>query len=445
MPKLRTTAVATALLFVTVACSGAESDATAPSVNTAPEAVASATPSTSNTSSTITPTTMTEPVELPSFTYGPDHTDLGWLANHAALAVLAELPVDAQLIDLAGKPILADRVAIGLEQLDVPFTRSTTTDIAGHLGTNIIIHRSPGETLREWTARQSNAHPAAIAVHQETVAALNGADLDHATSSVPLSADSWLVAESAPPQELAIDIVDAPRNIVAWSNREAQSYVAENVDITAEAVTISTRSRTSPPSIDELPYESGMAISVDGFGWSTITADVMLPSDEGLWPAIWLLSTDACEGAGRCSGFESTDYHEIDLLETAGGDPTTIHTTVHWWNERHDSSTATRTLGSTSDSTNHRIELERRPGLLIWRIDGEVVHVVADQVDSFDSGPHRSGDMMLLINTAVGGTFAGPSEIGQDGEWLGEALVPASYPDLLEAEFNVTNLQINRH
>ncbi|MEZ5343742.1 MAG: hypothetical protein R2706_20600 [Acidimicrobiales bacterium] len=32
--------------------------------------------------------------------------------------------------------------------------------------------------------------------------------------------------------------------------------------------------------------------------------------------------TAACEAPGRCSAYESTSYHEIDILETNGAQPT---------------------------------------------------------------------------------------------------------------------------
>ena len=92
-----------------------------------------------------------------------------------------------------------------------------------------------------------------------------------------------------------------------------------------------------------------------------------------------------------------------------------------------------------------RVSLERRPGLLVWRIDDAVVHVVTGRVDSFDRGVHQDGPMMLIVNTAVGGPFAGDAEIGRQGAWLGEALVPASYPSELRDTLAVDDITVRHH
>lgn len=357
--------------------------------------------------------------------------------------MLAEFDNADDTIDLTGKPVLADRVAIGLESLGIAFTRSASSDARGEYGTQITVHDTTELALANRPFRTSNEHAEAEAVRRETREALDGEDLHRSQQTTEFGVDSWRVGESAPPNVLAADIVDAPIDVVAWSNREAQRYTAENVTVTDSSLVIATRTRTTPPSIDELPYESGLAISTGTFGWATITADVTLPVNEGLWPALWLLDAEACQGAGRCNDYESTRYHEIDLLETNGSSPTTVHTTVHWWDGRHRSDTATSVL--ESGLTQAELRLERRPGLLIWRIDGDVVHVHTGRVDSFDAGPHRSAPMMLIVNTAVGGSFAGTAEIGREGAWLGEALIPPSHPAQLDDIFVVSRLRVEAH
>ena len=443
--KVRVLTLVFGVLLVATSCSATSRASIQPDTqaNAAPDNAANAlafedSPAPTTTQPSTATTTPPPALEPERFVYGPESVDLTWLADQAALAVLAAIPPDADSIDLAGKPILADRVTIGLESVGMAFTRSNTPDAFGQLGTVITIHDDPQATLRRWSHPEKLISDDARAVRQETVAALSGPDLEYDTAPIISGPDSWLVAESAPPQLLAGELTSARKEVVAWSNREAQSYLNSKVDISGDRITISSNTKTTPPSIDALPYESGMAISATNLGWSTITADVTLPAGDGLWPAIWLLSADACEGAGRCSGFATNEYHEIDLLETRGSDPTTIHTTAHWWDTAHQSSTATSTVVAST----HELAFERRPGLLIWRIDGEVTHAITGRVDSFDTGPHQSGEMMLLINTAVGGTFAGTVEIGRDGHWLGEALVPDSYPQPLDATFIVDNLRI---
>lgn len=447
VPRVRSMILAVSVGLILVACGQ--------TVDAAPEGLAARAPTTdsasssharadarASTTSTSTPSTTstTMPTPEPRFTYGPGGQPITWLADQAALAILAELPEGSTTIDLSGRPLLADRVAIGLVETGIAFTRSNTPDETGSYGTVISLHDAPEAAIREWPRRATNSDPSALNVRRESVAAFRGEDLIHSREVTVLDSENWLIAESAPPNVLALDIPDEPRSVVAWSNREAQRYVAENVEVTSDRVIISTASRTTTPSISELPFDSGMAISTNDFGWGTFAGEVTVPTTPGLWPALWLLSSEACEGAGRCSGFATSAFHEIDILETDG--TPTAHTTVHWWDDVHRSTTATAPLApeSLGTASNLQIELERRPGLLVWHIDGVVVHVVTGRVDSFETGPHQSGPMMLLANTAVGGTFAGSREIGRNGVWLGEAIVPDSYPNLLHDTLTIREL-----
>ncbi len=453
MSRVRFGVLAVVMLSIVTACANANDPVALPeptelqpadalSSPTAPDALASRD---QNVRSSPPSSTVPLVTSVPQFDYGPSAHDLSWLADQAALAILEQLPPGARSIDLDGKPVLADRIAIGLEALGAPFTRSSTVDSSGYPGTQLTLHESPAVALSTWPFLESNDDAEAVMVRREAIAAMTGGDLTHNTDESILGPEAWLIAESAPPQLLATELTESSRDVVAWSNREAQRYTARNVTLANNEIRLSAQSRTSPANPNALPYDSGMVLSVDDVGWSTITADVQLPTNDGLWPAIWLLSADACEGAGRCSGYQSNAYYEIDLLEVAGDDPSTAHTTVHWWDEVQRSSTATTTFTTNRQSNVRKIQLERRPGMLIWWIDGVIAHVVTERVDSFDSGPHQSGPMMLIVNHAVGGTFAGSLEIGRDGGWLGEALVPSTYPEVLDATFTVSNLGVREH
>ena len=394
------------------------------------------------------PTTTVRP-PLPPYGPGEGHNRLDWLADQAALVALDLAAADRQQIptelalDLSGLPNLSDRVALGLAALDLSFTRSDTADETGHYGTVITVHDDPTTSLAQWPEMATFSVDGAAQVRRETRAALRH-DVD--VTLVPSvddwsTSDSWFAASSADASLLATELVGAPGDVVAWSNREAQRYVAEAVEFggaEAGGFAVSTESRASPPSVFELPYDSGMVIAHDRVGWATISASITLPQGDGLWPAIWLLGNTACDAPGRCLGYETDAYYEIDLLEARGQAPEEVHLSLHWFDERIRSATSV----SSVDEPTLRLEFERRPGLLLWRLDGTTVGVHAGRVDSVTTGPHNADPMMLIVNTAVGGSFAGEQQIGRTGNWLGEALVPNSYPDSLSAEFVVHEIQV---
>ncbi len=239
----------------------------------------------------------------------------------------------------------------------------------------------------------------------------------------------WRAATTDSPVPGA-DRLPAESGGVSWNNQEAQAYRPAGVDIDATGIVLTATAR-SVPDIDELPFESGMVVSESTYRWGRIEVDAAFPSGSGLWPAIWLLDADACEGPGRCPGYRTIDYHEIDLIETTGDE--TAVSTVHWFESvgetgRFRSLGDRRLVPGLTDGALHTVALDRRPGLLVWSVDGIEIDRVAGPATAAE-GPHRAGPMRLVMNLAVGGSFAGDRLVGRNGGWWGDARVPAGYPD----------------
>lgn len=250
------------------------------------------------------------------------------------------------------------------------------------------------------------------------------------TTSVSLTADGaanelWLTATTGPlGPEPALEPASAAGG-VSWNNNEAQDYRPANVEVGDGFV---LRAEPHPdPDVLVLPYTSGMVVSTHAYGFGLLAFDVVVPAGEGLWPALWLLDAEACESPGRCAGYLTPAYHEIDLLETRGSDPDNVFASVHWWDGRIQSNTVARQVEGLSSGV-HTIELDRRPGLLVWSVDGVEVHRVAGLTAG--DGAHRTAPMRIIANLAVGGSFAGDHLVGRNGEWWGDAKVPAFFPNV---------------
>ncbi len=249
------------------------------------------------------------------------------------------------------------------------------------------------------------------------------------------SITDWRVATTGPLDRQEPHWLAANEGGVRSTNGEAQQYRDTSVDDNGDGW-ILTASPTSEARIDRAPFDSGMIISEATFGWGRIEVDVVLPTGDGLWPAIWLLDADACAGPGECAGYATTAYHEIDLLETSGG--TDVSTSVHWFDERIRSITTTESRPSIADGSVRTIGLDRRPGLLIWTLDGVEIDRVTGPADS-TMGPHRATPMRLIANLAVGGSFAGDRLLGPTSGWWGSSVVPAAYPEL---DWTTASLQV---
>ena len=243
---------------------------------------------------------------------------------------------------------------------------------------------------------------------------------------------SWRVATTGDPTPGSVQVPDAVDGGVSWNNREAQAYRPSQVTF-LDASAFELRAEALPaPDVSLLPYASGMVFAETDFSWGELEATVQLPPEPGLWPAIWLLGTEACASPGRCPGFESVAYHEIDLIETRSHRPEELHTSVHWYeDDRADGAnpfrSATAVVASAADQEPLTVTLVRRPGLLQWLINGEEVFTVAGPAHA-DRGPHRLSTFLVIANLAVGGSFAGDQLVGRTGGWWGDARVPAGFP-----------------
>lgn len=115
-----------------------------------------------------------------------------------------------------------------------------------------------------------------------------------------------------------------------------------------------------------------------------------LPRGQGLWPAFWLLHQS------------ETDHRpEIDVVEMLGRDPDTVYQTYHWYEDYSLRSTPSYRVEETDYSDDfHTYGMLWEPGKVTWYVDGRETH-------QFDSGNVSSENMYILVNLAVGGTWAG--------------------------------------
>ncbi|MEZ5375472.1 MAG: glycoside hydrolase family 16 protein [Acidimicrobiales bacterium] len=238
--------------------------------------------------------------------------------------------------------------------------------------------------------------------------------------------DAWIAGITGPLDRTEPHWLTPAEGAVGWTNGEAQQYRDTSVTRTDERV-ILTASPHPEPRVDRAPFDSGMVISQATFGWGLLEVDVTIPVGGGLWPAVWLLDAEACVAPGMCDGYDTPSYHEIDLLETSGD--TEVSTSVHWFDERLRSASTANDIPTIADGGTHTIAIDRRPGLLIWSIDGVEIDRMTGPATA-DEGPHRAAPMRLVVNLAVGGTLAGDRLLGPTSPWWGSSMVPAAYPDL---------------
>lgn len=123
-----------------------------------------------------------------------------------------------------------------------------------------------------------------------------------------------------------------------------------------------------------------------------------LPKGQGIWPALWLLP-DTCNGFQPCPTWPP----EIDIMEMLGHEPSKVYLTYHygelWPNNKQDMDQYTAAESFSDDY--HIFTVYWGPEEIRWYIDGVLHKTYNDKASITDTS------MMLIMNTAVGGSWPG--------------------------------------
>lgn len=138
--------------------------------------------------------------------------------------------------------------------------------------------------------------------------------------------------------------------------------------------------------------------------YGRIEVRARLPIGQGIWPAIWMLPQDDVYGTWAASG-------EIDIVETIGSEPSTIHGSLHFGGQwpNIQSSTGSKTLeeGSVQDDF-HAYAIEWEEDEIRWYLDGELYRTANSWSSSAADFPAPfDQDFYLIVNLAVGGNWPG--------------------------------------
>ena len=134
-------------------------------------------------------------------------------------------------------------------------------------------------------------------------------------------------------------------------------------------------------------------------------ARIKMPKGKGMWPAFWMMPTDATYGTWPLSG-------EIDIAEVIGDKPNIVHGTLHyghkWPKNVHTGDKYTLPSGDFSDDF-HVFAVEWKEGEIKWLIDGTVYQTqVTWSTDAAPFPAPFNQRFYFIFNVAVGGQWPGP-------------------------------------
>lgn len=191
-----------------------------------------------------------------------------------------------------------------------------------------------------------------------------------------------------------------------WGNNELQYYSdsPSNSRILDGRLLIEVKDQN----ISGNNYSSARMITAGKkeFQYGRIDIRAKLPSDRGMWPALWMLGTDFWTNGWPVCG-------EIDIVELVGQQPNRIHGTVHYGPDpvqRQSNGTST-TLSSGEDFSKafHVFTILWEEDRIEWLVDDQSYHVIEkSDLDPFDYPFNKP--FFFIMNVAVGGDWPGPPD-----------------------------------
>lgn len=184
-----------------------------------------------------------------------------------------------------------------------------------------------------------------------------------------------------------------------WGNNELENYTnsINNVHIDSGYLHISALN----PS--EGSYTSGR-ITTQGkqeFTYGRIEIRAKLPEGQGIWPALWMLGSNFATAGWPACG-------EINIMELLGHQTSTVHGTLHWNSNGHQSRGGQYDLpNGTFSSGFHNFTLIWTPNNFKWLVDGhQYLSFSRTEISPFPFDLPQ----FFILNVAVGGNWPGPPD-----------------------------------
>ena len=187
-----------------------------------------------------------------------------------------------------------------------------------------------------------------------------------------------------------------------WGNNEKQYYTdkrLQNASVKNGVLSITAIKEK----FEGLDYTSARLVSKNKGDWKYGRFEIKakLPKGRGVWPAIWMLSTDWKYGGWPESG-------EIDIMENVGYMPDSVFGTVHTKAYNH-------VIGTQKGKSIYRNDLSDafHVYVLEWNENEIKIFVDQEQYFSFKNEKKTFNEwpfdqpFHLLLNIAVGGNWGG--------------------------------------
>ncbi len=242
----------------------------------------------------------------------------------------------------------------------------------------------------------------------------------------PAPADEWELVwsdefegDSLDTSKWGYDLGDgSDRGLTRWGNEEEQWYTDQNATVADGKLTITARAESVE---DGFPYTSAR-ITTKGkldFKYGRVEASIKTSTGQGLWGALWMLSTDSPYGS---DGWAATG--EIDIMEAANpgvADTEFLGSTIHYgfpWRLNQKLGEAFPDVIDLDEYNKYAVEWEQNE-IRFFVNDVHFKTITSDSYYSYfyneeaqtyqlaTEGAPFDTDFHLILNLAVGGNLTG--------------------------------------
>ena len=201
-----------------------------------------------------------------------------------------------------------------------------------------------------------------------------------------------------------------------WGNQELQNYTnsSNNSFIQDGMLVMMARDEGGE-------YTSARLKSVDlqEFQYGRIDFRAILPVDQGMWPALWMLGANFPE-------IGWPDCGEIDVMELVGTNPRRVHGTCHFGDDpgqhQYDGQGISLPFPDTFADEFHVFSVEWSENSITWYLDDEEYHSIDESVVGSQNYPFNQ-PFFFIMNVAVG------------GEWPGDPDETTTFPEFMAVDY----------
>lgn len=218
------------------------------------------------------------------------------------------------------------------------------------------------------------------------------------------------------PIDPAVWNIETDPAIPGW-NKEKQLYTNQPKNVRIENGALVIQAHKEPFQVGGITSQYTSArITTKGkfdFMYGKMVVRAKLPAGNGTWPAIWMLSTDQPYTKNATDAQWAADPHlyakdgEIDIMEAVGYETGWVFAATHTYNSHRSGAQQTNGTKVGNIYTEfHDYGVEWQPDSLLFTVDGKPYYKVARPSDNPDDWPFQNQRMHLILNLAVGGTWA---------------------------------------